>query len=152
MGYVEWNTVSLDDAHNAGWPYVHGPNAAYDEWNYETATPRGFFDPAALKNNSRWNTGLVDLPRHAPPRSTTATPRRPAARRARELRFRRRSGAHGRPVYHYDAENPPRPSSRRTGTRRRSSVSSRRTTWQPSRSTGRRTASRTSRTSRPTRS
>src|SRR5690606_12714409 len=44
MGYVEWNVVGLDDPHNAGWPYCHGPNAAYNEWDFETGTPGEFFD------------------------------------------------------------------------------------------------------------
>ncbi len=107
MGYVEWNTVSLDDPHNAGWPYVHGPNAAYNEWNFATSTPGAFFDPAALKNNSRWNTGLVDLP---PARAATLYyGDRPGDQPWDELvNFGAGSGQApmGAPVYHYDAENP----------------------------------------------
>lgn len=62
MGLVEWNVVGLDDPHNSGWPYVTGDNFAYNDWDFATGTPGAFFDPAALKNESRWNTGLVDLP------------------------------------------------------------------------------------------
>ena len=107
MGYVEWNTVSLDDPHNAGWPYVHGPNAAYNEWNFATSTPGAFFDPAALKNNSRWNTGLVDLP---PARAATIYyGDRPGDQPWDELvNFGAGSGQApmGAPVYHFDADNP----------------------------------------------
>lgn len=107
MGYVEWNVVSLDDPHNSGWPYVHGPNAAYNEWNYATSTPGAFFDPAALKNNSRWNTGLVDLP---PARAATLYyGDRPGDQPRDELvNFGTGSGQGpmGGPVYHYDATNP----------------------------------------------
>lgn len=62
MGLVEWNAVGLDDPHNSGWPYVTGDNFAYNDWDFATGTPGAFFDPANLKNESRWNTGLVDLP------------------------------------------------------------------------------------------
>jgi glucose/arabinose dehydrogenase len=62
MGYVEWNISSLDDPHNAGWPYCHGPNAAYNEWDFATSTPGDWFDCAAPVNNSRWNTGATELP------------------------------------------------------------------------------------------
>jgi glucose/arabinose dehydrogenase len=62
MGLVEWNATSLDDPHNSGWPYVTGDNFAYNDWDFATNAPGAFFDPANLKNESRWNTGLVDLP------------------------------------------------------------------------------------------
>ncbi|WP_233571530.1 PQQ-dependent sugar dehydrogenase [Cellulomonas triticagri] len=62
MGLVEWNVVSLDDPHNSGWPYVHGDNFAYNDWDFATATPGAFFDPENLVNDSRWNTGLTNLP------------------------------------------------------------------------------------------
>ncbi len=62
MGLVEWNAISLDEPQNAGWPYVHADNQAYNDWDFATATPGAFFDPQNLKNESRWNTGLTDLP------------------------------------------------------------------------------------------
>ncbi|MFD6178232.1 MULTISPECIES: PQQ-dependent sugar dehydrogenase [unclassified Isoptericola] len=106
MGLVEWNVVSLDDPHNSGWPYVTGDNFAYNEWDFATATPGEFFDPENLKNNSRWNTGLVDLP-----------PARPATLWYGDnvgdqpwdelVSFGSGSGQApmGGPVYHYDADS-----------------------------------------------
>jgi glucose/arabinose dehydrogenase len=105
MGYVEWNAVGLDDPHNSGWPYCHGPNAAYNEWDFETATPGEFFDCAAPQNNSRWNTGLTDLP---PSRAATLYyGDRPGDQPRDELvNFGSGSGQApmGGPVYHYDAD------------------------------------------------
>ncbi|MGI5120991.1 PQQ-dependent sugar dehydrogenase [Marinactinospora thermotolerans] len=60
MGYVEWQSTSRPL--NAGWPYCHGPNAAYNEWDFASSTPGEFFDCAAPVNNSRWNTGLTEIP------------------------------------------------------------------------------------------
>lgn len=107
MGYVEWNVVSLDDPHNAGWPYMTGDNFAYSDWDFETSTAGPFFDPAALKNESRWNTGLVDLP--APRPATLYYGDNPGDQPWDELvNFGTSQGQApmGGPVYHYDAENP----------------------------------------------
>ncbi|TDC53433.1 carbohydrate-binding protein [Jiangella ureilytica] len=61
MGYVEWQTTRQPI--NGGWPYCHGPNANYNEWNFATATPGPWFDcEAGAENNSRWNTGLDVVP------------------------------------------------------------------------------------------
>ncbi|MWV31754.1 PQQ-dependent sugar dehydrogenase [Rathayibacter iranicus] len=106
MGLVEWNATGLDQPHNSGWPYVHGPNAAYNEWNFETATPRGFFDPENLKNNSRWNTGLVDIPDAKP--ATVYYGDNPGDQPFDELvNFGTGSGQGpmGGPVYHFDEAN-----------------------------------------------
>ncbi len=63
MGYVEWQMTGLDTPINGGWPYCHGPNANYNEWDYATATPGPFFDCAAgAVNTSTLNTGLRTLP------------------------------------------------------------------------------------------
>ena len=64
MGLVEWNAVSVTGgAHNSGWPYCTGDNLKpYNNWNFVTSTPREFFNCGAIKNTSRNNTGLVDLP------------------------------------------------------------------------------------------
>ncbi|MFI8526748.1 PQQ-dependent sugar dehydrogenase [Promicromonospora sukumoe] len=106
MGYVEWNAVGLDDPHNAGWPYCHGPNAAYNEWNFGTATPREFFDCDAPVNNSRWNTGLTDLP---PSRAATLYYGDQPGQQPRDelVNFGTGSGQApmGGPVYHYDADS-----------------------------------------------
>lgn len=105
MGYVEWNAVGLDDPHNSGWPYCHGPNTAYNEWNFETATPREFFDCAAPVNNSRWNTGLTELP---PARAATLYYGDQPGQQPRDELVNFGSGTGqgpmGGPVYHYDAD------------------------------------------------
>lgn len=105
MGYVEWNVVGLDDPHNAGWPYCHGPNAAYNEWDFETGTPGEFFDCAAPRNSSRWNTGLVDLP---PARAATLYYGDQPGQQPRDELVSFGSGTGqapmGGPVYHYDPD------------------------------------------------
>ncbi|MFD2028280.1 PQQ-dependent sugar dehydrogenase [Promicromonospora aerolata] len=106
MGYVEWNAVGLDDPHNSGWPYCHGPNAAYNEWDFATATPGEFFDCAAPQNNSRWNTGLTDLP--AARAATVYYGDQPGQQPRDELvnfGSGRGQAPMGGPVYHFDAEN-----------------------------------------------
>ncbi|MFC3688662.1 PQQ-dependent sugar dehydrogenase [Aquipuribacter hungaricus] len=61
MGYVEWQSTTRPL--NGGWPYCHGPNADYNDWDFATATPGAFFDcEAGAQNTSRWNTGLDVLP------------------------------------------------------------------------------------------
>ncbi|MEE6289332.1 TIM barrel protein [Georgenia sp. MJ173] len=68
MGYVEWQLTT--EPLNGGWPYCHGPNANYNNWNFPAAgqdpdsgTPGEFFDcEAGAINDSRWNTGLEQLP------------------------------------------------------------------------------------------
>jgi glucose/arabinose dehydrogenase len=107
MGYVEWNAVSLDDPHNSGWPFVHGDNFAYNDWNFETSTHGDFFDPENLVNESRWNTGLAELPPARP--STLYYGDAPGDQPWDELvNFGSGSGQGpmGGPVYHYDPENP----------------------------------------------
>ena len=37
MGYVEWQSTTKPI--NGGWPYCHGPNANYNDWDYETLDP-----------------------------------------------------------------------------------------------------------------
>lgn len=107
MGYVEWNTTPLDTAMNSGWPYCTGENFAYNEWDFETATPGPFFDCAAPVNNSRWNTGLTELPASTP--ATLYYGDQPGQQPWDEMvNFGTGSGQgpHGGPVYHFDAENP----------------------------------------------
>ncbi|GAA4722858.1 lectin [Isoptericola chiayiensis] len=61
MGYVEWQSTT--QPLNGGWPYCHGPNANYNEWDYATQTQGPWFDcEAGAENNSTWNTGLDVLP------------------------------------------------------------------------------------------
>lgn len=61
MGYVEWQSTTVPI--NGGWPFCHGPNANYSNWDYETLTVRGWYDCAGtLVNPSPYNTGLQQLP------------------------------------------------------------------------------------------
>jgi glucose/arabinose dehydrogenase len=108
MGYVEWQTTAITKPVNGGWPYCHGPNANYNEWNFATATPGPWFDcNAGAQNTSTWNTGLAQVPpataptlyygdnnTHQPwPELTDFSPAGG-------------QGPMGGPVYHYDATNP----------------------------------------------
>ncbi|WP_395245757.1 PQQ-dependent sugar dehydrogenase [Agromyces sp. MMS24-K17] len=107
MGIVEWNTTSLDDPHNSGWPYVTGDNFAYNDWDFATATPGAFFDPQNLVNDSAWNTGLTEIPDARP--ATLYYGDNPGDQPWDELvNFGTGSGQGpmGGPVYHYDADNP----------------------------------------------
>ncbi|MET0447108.1 MAG: PQQ-dependent sugar dehydrogenase, partial [Aeromicrobium sp.] len=105
MGYVEWNTTPLDEPINAGWPYVHGDNFAYNDWDFENLVPREFFDPENLVNTSRWNTGLTELPPATP--ATAWYGDDPGDQPFDEfVNFGQGRGQApmGGPVYHYDAE------------------------------------------------
>lgn len=59
-GYDEINRVA--QAGNFGWPLVIGQNKPYRIFDYVKQEPQSWVDPAAPKNNSPRNTGLVDLP------------------------------------------------------------------------------------------
>jgi len=105
MGLVEFNITSLDEPHNSGWPYVTGDDFAYNDWDYATATPGEFFDPANLVNTSKWNTGLEQLPPAKPATlyygdDATDQPWPELT----EFGTSRGQGPMGGPVYHYDAE------------------------------------------------
>jgi glucose/arabinose dehydrogenase len=108
MGYVEWMTTSIDRPINGGWPYCHGPNADYNEWNYATLTQGPWFDcDAGAQNNSRWNTGLPTVPP-----ATTAVlyygdnnTHQPWPELT-DFSAAGGQGPMGGPVYHYDATNP----------------------------------------------
>ncbi len=61
MGYVEWQSTTKPL--NGGWPFCHGPNANYSNWDYETLSVRGWYDcNGTLVNPSPYNTGLQQLP------------------------------------------------------------------------------------------
>ncbi|PWD51071.1 hypothetical protein C8046_10855 [Serinibacter arcticus] len=61
MGYVEWQSTTVPM--NGGWPFCHGPNSDYNNWDFENSAPREFFHcTAGATNDSRWNTGLVEQP------------------------------------------------------------------------------------------
>ena len=58
---VEWNIVA--EPGNYGWPYCVGPNSAYVEYDFATATSGEAYDCAGgPTNDSPNNTGLTQLP------------------------------------------------------------------------------------------
>ncbi|WP_162605479.1 PQQ-dependent sugar dehydrogenase [Jiangella ureilytica] len=59
-GYVEWQTV--DEPGFYGWPYCHGPNLAYNDYDFATGVSGPKFDCANPVNDSPNNTGLRQLP------------------------------------------------------------------------------------------
>lgn len=59
-GYVEWQVVR--EPGNYGWPYCHGPNIPYVDYDFATGTSGATFDCAAPVNDSPNNTGLTQLP------------------------------------------------------------------------------------------
>jgi glucose/arabinose dehydrogenase len=101
MGYVEWQSTTK--ALNGGWPYCHGPNANYNNWDYENLVPREWFDcNGDLQNTSRHNTGLLHLPSATEPQLWYGD--QPTHQPWPEFG----SGGQapmGGPTYHYDEEN-----------------------------------------------
>ena len=96
-GQVEFNLIK--SAGNYGWPYCHGRNDAYNDYDFATGVSGAKFDCANPKNTSPRNTGLVDLP-----------PARPAwiaydACNVPQFGCGSESPMGG-PVYHFDAANP----------------------------------------------
>ncbi len=63
-GYDELNQARK--AGNFGWPLFVGNNYPYREYNYVTGKSGAAFDPLKPINNSRNNTGLIELPPIAP--------------------------------------------------------------------------------------
>lgn len=59
-GYVEWQTVSEPGFY--GWPYCHGPNLAYNDYDFATGQSGPKFDCANPVNDSPNNTGIRELP------------------------------------------------------------------------------------------
>ncbi|MFN3848650.1 MAG: PQQ-dependent sugar dehydrogenase [Spirosomataceae bacterium] len=59
-GYDEFNQAKGPG--NFGWPYFIGDNKSYADWDFETKTSKGKFDPVKPINDSPNNTGLRELP------------------------------------------------------------------------------------------
>ncbi|MDB5103227.1 MAG: gdhB1 [Fibrobacteres bacterium] len=59
VGYDEINLITK--AAHLGYPFLNGPNEAFRNYDYVANKPLELFDPDHLVNNSRFNTGLVDL-------------------------------------------------------------------------------------------
>ncbi|MEV0040134.1 PQQ-dependent sugar dehydrogenase [Streptomyces sp. NPDC050804] len=109
MGYVEWQTTTKPL--NSGWPFCTGDNTKpYRDFDFATLTPGPAFDCAEPVNDSRWNTGLTELPAATP--ATLWYGDRDTDQPWPELTaFRGPGGPGGQapmggPVYHYDADNP----------------------------------------------
>ncbi|MFC9608166.1 PQQ-dependent sugar dehydrogenase [Streptomyces niveus] len=109
MGYVEWQTTTKPL--NSGWPFCTGDNTKpYRDFDFATLTPGPAFDCAKPVNDSRWNTGLTELPASAP--ATLWYGDKDSDQPWPELTaFRGPGGPGGQgpmggPVYHYDADNP----------------------------------------------
>ncbi len=64
QGIIEWNMST--QPHNGGWPFCIGPNRAFNDFNYVTVQPGPFYDCNNLRNTSRWNTGLTEVPPSVP--------------------------------------------------------------------------------------
>ncbi len=96
-GLVEWNIV--DRPGNFGWPYCHGSNQAYNDYQFPSGPSGPKFDCANLVNDSPNNTGLTNLP---PAISATVDYGYAANPRFPEIGG---GGAPmGGPVYRYDAD------------------------------------------------
>ncbi|WP_286308143.1 PQQ-dependent sugar dehydrogenase [Agromyces mangrovi Wang et al. 2018] len=106
LGYVEWQSTT--EALNGGWPYCHGPNANYNDWDFETATPGEFFDcDAGAENTSRWNTGLETLPAATEPQIYYGdNPGDQPFDEMVEFDAQGGQGPMGGPTYRYDESNP----------------------------------------------
>ncbi|MEE6288195.1 PKD domain-containing protein [Georgenia sp. MJ173] len=59
-GLVEY--IRMTEPANHGWPYCHGYNQAYIDYDYATGESGEAFDCANLVNDSPNNTGLAELP------------------------------------------------------------------------------------------
>jgi len=59
-GRVEWQILNAPG--NYGWPYCHGGNTPYVDWDFASNTGKGLFDCDAPVNDSPNNTGLTELP------------------------------------------------------------------------------------------
>src|SRR6056297_2336568 len=63
-GYDEMNQAR--EAGNFGWPLFIGDNFAYSKYDYETGESGDAFDAEKPINNSKFNTGLTELPKAMP--------------------------------------------------------------------------------------
>jgi glucose/arabinose dehydrogenase len=100
--YDEFNRASAPG--NYGWPYCGGPNTAYNDWNFATNQPRGWFPCGGTTgpvNDSPRNTGLRQLPAT---KASTVWEQHGGSREWPQLDT---PGGCGSPnhteVYHYDA-------------------------------------------------
>lgn len=98
-GTVEWNAISQPG--NYGWPYCHGANYAYNDYQFPSGPSGPKFDCEAPVNDSPNNTGLTNLPPAIPATvdyDYSGNPRFPEIGGG--------GAPMGGPVYRYDPENP----------------------------------------------
>ncbi|GIJ26209.1 hypothetical protein Vqi01_13710 [Micromonospora qiuiae] len=95
-GLVEWNIV--DRPGNFGWPYCHGANRAYNDYQFPSGPSGPKFDCDNLVNDSPNNTGLTNLPPAIP-----ATVDYGYAPNPRFPEIGGGGAPMGGPVYRYDA-------------------------------------------------
>jgi glucose/arabinose dehydrogenase len=101
MGYVEWQSTTVPI--NGGWPFCHGPNANYNDWDYELLVPGAWYDcNGTLINNSPYNTGLTTLPSATAPQLYYGD--QPTHQPWAEFGSGGQ-GPMGGPTYRYDEEN-----------------------------------------------
>ncbi|RIW46045.1 DUF1349 domain-containing protein [Micromonospora endophytica] len=96
-GLVEWNIV--DRPGNFGWPYCHGNNRAYNDYQFPSGPSGAKFDCANPVNDSPNNTGLTDLPP-----AIAATVDYGYAANPRFPEIGGGGAPMGGPVYRYDAD------------------------------------------------
>jgi glucose/arabinose dehydrogenase len=102
MGYVEWQSTTVPL--NGGWPFCHGPNANYNDWDYELLVPGAFYDcDGTLVNNSPYNTGISVLPSATAPQLWYGD--QPTHQPWPEFGSGGQ-GPMGGPTYRYDEDNP----------------------------------------------
>ncbi len=106
MGYVEWQSTTVPL--NGGWPYCHGPNTNYNDWDFATSTPGDWFDcDAGAVNTSTWNTGLEVLPPATAPQVYYGdNPGDQPFDEFVEFEARGGQGPMGGPTFHFDPEGP----------------------------------------------
>ena len=99
-GQVEFNVIR--EAGNYGWPYCHGDNDPYHDYDFETGTSGAEFDCAAPVNVSPRNTGLEDLP----PTQMPGIWYGDGGPWEQEMLPSGSESPMGGPVYRYDPDNP----------------------------------------------
>lgn len=97
-GQVEFNLIK--EPGNYGWPYCHGKNAAYNDFDFGTGISGAKFDCQNPVNESPRNTGLTSLPPSVPATVAYDNCSAPPTFGCGS------ESPMGGPTYHYDAANP----------------------------------------------
>ena len=99
-GQVEFNVIR--EAGNFGWPYCHGDNDPYHDYDFETGISGPEFDCSAPVNDSPRNTGLENLPPVEMPDIWYGD----GGPWVQEMTPGGSESPMGGPVYRYDPDNP----------------------------------------------